>query len=712
MSYFNDSPIESSDDDSFGITEFSKTLANGIAEVSDPVGTVIALHGPWGSGKSSAVNLVVKNLEDEYQHIRIINFTCWWYRGEEALALAFLQNLNSAFTKEFGDKVKEFVPKVAKSILQAGPVIASAMSFAATGNLWSVLTKTSMNFANSFFPDGDSLEETYKKLSDFLSKQDKRFLVIIDDIDRLSPEEAMAVFRIVKSVGRLPNVQYLLVFDRALAEKNATEMFPSEGPHFLEKIVQVAFELPSPLRLDLNNSVLGTISQICGPIDDRDLNHLMNLFYDIIAPSIETPRDIARYRSILSLTWPAVEQDVCIGDYAAIEMLRLKHPSLHSNIRDNKDFLCGRDSDYALDDKLISSHLLNGIDDKHLEFAKLCYDRLFPNWKSRTYAGGYEQRWTQSKMICSNKHFDTYFRLSISDDNMGGELLEKMIEKSDDKGFIQSIFREAATNRRKDGTSYVPVYLDEMSTHANRLTKKQVIEFLQALYEIYDDINLDVDKAKGFMGIVNTGRRYLWLTYSLLSNKFTINERSKLFLEMSGTFPIGWLTEFARSSLAQYEGDENETKKSREELVTEECADTLGRMTLAKIVEFSDSEEMISHSDLGSLLHMWYRLDDSEPKKVKAWTQKQMNSDLSTLILAKTFTGESWGHGQGIDGLDDRVSMWEFRVDIQSVSAYVDLTKLKKRVEDILERTDNAEEMTGAGENFLEGMRNSQENPF
>jgi hypothetical protein len=63
-------------------------------------------------------------------------------------------------------------------------------------------------------------------------------LVVIDDIDRLSLDEALLIFRLVKSVGRLPKVMHLLVYDRQLAEKIANERFPSEGPHYLEKITQ------------------------------------------------------------------------------------------------------------------------------------------------------------------------------------------------------------------------------------------------------------------------------------------------------------------------------------------------------------------------------------------------------------------------------------------------------------------------------------------
>ena len=73
---------------------FAKTLAAGIRSLKAPEGTVIALNGPWGSGKSSAVNLILYHLKEAIaaNEIAVVNFACWWFRGEEALALAFSAN--------------------------------------------------------------------------------------------------------------------------------------------------------------------------------------------------------------------------------------------------------------------------------------------------------------------------------------------------------------------------------------------------------------------------------------------------------------------------------------------------------------------------------------------------------------------------------------------------------------------------------------------
>ena len=98
INYFNDAPIITPDDDKFGIDNFAQALARSFRELDSPIGATIALNGPWGSGKSSAVNLIRHHLETDLKKnkLEIIDFKCWWFRGEEALILAFLQELNAA----------------------------------------------------------------------------------------------------------------------------------------------------------------------------------------------------------------------------------------------------------------------------------------------------------------------------------------------------------------------------------------------------------------------------------------------------------------------------------------------------------------------------------------------------------------------------------------------------------------------------------------
>lgn len=163
-SSFNDSPIHSAKDDIYGITPFAKSLARSIINIKEPRGTTIALNGIWGSGKSSAVNLIrheLKTLGDET--LVVSEFKCWWYRGEEALALAFLQHLNTILRDTLGDKVKDLMPSIGRTLLQAGQVLGSAVALSSPGVVGAA-TGATLDFAKRFFPKEATLETTFNKL--------------------------------------------------------------------------------------------------------------------------------------------------------------------------------------------------------------------------------------------------------------------------------------------------------------------------------------------------------------------------------------------------------------------------------------------------------------------------------------------------------------------------------------------------------------------
>ena len=89
----NDKPIKYPKQDKLGLAPFAQTVTNRISEAKNPVGLVIAIIGPWGIGKSSAVNLVKYYIKkkNKSKKIKVIDFKCWLFRGEEALFIEFLK---------------------------------------------------------------------------------------------------------------------------------------------------------------------------------------------------------------------------------------------------------------------------------------------------------------------------------------------------------------------------------------------------------------------------------------------------------------------------------------------------------------------------------------------------------------------------------------------------------------------------------------------
>lgn len=682
--YFNDSPIETPDDDRYGITPFAESLAKSILGIKKPVGTTIALNGAWGSGKSSAVNLIRGELDKAHDETLVISdFKCWWYSGEEALALAFLQNLHALLSDTLKDKVKDLVPKIGRGLLQAGPVIGAAVALTPAGIL-APLAGASTNFTKRFFSDGDTLEKTFHKLTEVLEEEDRRFLIVIDDIDRLSPDEALAIFRMVKSVGRLPNVMYLLVFDRALADQVVAERYPSEGPHFLEKIIQAGFELPTPLRTDLNRAILSAIETTCGSPDEAQVQRILNLFHDIVAPYLTTPRHVARFQNAISVTWPAIAGEVSLADFISLETLRLYEPSLFQAIRSNKTSLCGlreqRGGRNQGEDARFEP-FLHGVANDREETVRIALQRLFPRMENMGYGYGFHTQWDAERRVCVEAHFDTYFRMSLSDETLPMDTINELINRANDRDFIQTTFRNAAGERRRTGTSMVPVLLDELNTHALRVERESVEALMSALFEIHDEIDLEIDQERGMMAIGDTSLRYHWLIRRLTSDRFTLNERTDAYLTATENASLGWLVDFTASARDHYRESDSGPRREEDCLTSEDAIAPLVDRTLTAIRAAAADGSLQQHNDLIHILYRWRDFTNNDPTEVRAWTDTLLADDDALVIFAREMTGESWSQGMGFQGLGDRVAQRHVRAQIDENTDILDVDRFRAELE-------------------------------
>lgn len=457
----NDKPICEPRDDRFGIDPFAKALAASIRKLESPDGTVIALNGPWGSGKSSAINLIQHHLKGaiEAGDIKIVSFACWWFRGEEELALAFFRELYAGLGVTLGTKFKKLFPKLGARLLRAGAVVGPAIDLAGGGGAGTVAAGT-MNWISDLISQDVTVEKLQSEVNATLDQQTKRFLIVIDDIDRLSPDEALLIFRLVKSVGRLPNVIYLLAFDRTLAEAIVAERYPSEGPHYLEKIIQAGFDLPEPRPEDLRQELLAQIDQICRTPSGDEILQFMNTFYDLVAPAIKTPRDLKRLANALAITWPPVASDVDLADFVGIETLRVLFPKVYRTLRVNKSILCGTDRMFkqrSRDEQRRECDriFLAAVDPQNQEELRRGLMRLFPPlqsvWSNVVYGDHSVTKWAVHCRICSSAHFESYFRFSIGNDVLAKMEIDGLIDRASDKKYIIGVLLDALTAKRSGG---------------------------------------------------------------------------------------------------------------------------------------------------------------------------------------------------------------------------------------------------------------------
>ncbi|MEP9347810.1 P-loop NTPase fold protein [Xanthobacter sp. KR7-225] len=716
MSLSADHPIDRPNQDAFGFDPFARAIAKSIAALVSPEGLVIGVHGPWGSGKSSAVNLIKYHLASAdlkgAGDLTLLEFNPWWFSGADTLALAFFSELGSAISKSLPDKAKEAFQALGRKLGSASPLIEAAMNFATAG-VAGGLSGGATKFVSDLLGGGRTVQEEHAELAKALRESNKRYLVIIDDLDRLSADDALLIFKLVKSVGRLPNVIYLMVFDRELTEAAVAERFPSEGAHFLEKIIQATFELPPPEADDLRNLLLGNVSRIMGDVEEDRLTRFMNIFFDVVAPNIARPRDVVRLTNALEVTWPAVAGDVDQADFLAVETFRLFWPQVHRAIYNNKALVCGHQlgfEPHALAKDECDRRLLASVPEAKQPDLRKALMRLFPAlenaWSNRFYGADFGQEWRLQRRICVQAHFDPYFRFALSDQVAPATEIEAFIAHSGDGKFVREALRQAlATPRRRRGTR-AAILLDELTFRASQVPEANISPLVTAIFSIADELDVEADQA-GALAIGDNQIRIHWLLNRLVGERLAVAERDAVLEEAAKHASLRWLVNFALRCVGQHEPKERERQRD-EPLTSAEAAERLRALALARVEVAAAEGTFVQLPDFVSKLFRWRDLiGDGGVERVRGWLAEQLVDDAVVVALARSFVATGWTHAAG-----DVVARRITHLNRGTVEALVDPSAFRARIAELLANANLDVDSRGALEAFEGAWTQSDRGDF
>jgi predicted KAP-like P-loop ATPase len=123
-----------------------------------------------------------------------------------------------------------------------------------------------------------------------LSELNQKIIVIIDDIDRLNNEQICLIFQLVNSVAGFPNVMYILSFDKEIVARALTKEQNCDGKEYLEKIIQVPFDIPIADKNDINELLFEKLNQITAEYPEKnfDNDYWYSVFTHSISPFINT----------------------------------------------------------------------------------------------------------------------------------------------------------------------------------------------------------------------------------------------------------------------------------------------------------------------------------------------------------------------------------------------------------------------------------------
>ncbi|WP_186058774.1 KAP family P-loop NTPase fold protein [Burkholderia gladioli] len=461
----SDSPQTNPAFDAFGYAPFAKAIARAGAATPNPKGLVMAIDGPWGAGKSSLLNFVRHYLTPpncvSASPPVLVDFNPWWFADRDQLAMQFLTQFRARFPSE-NAVLSAAANTLAEYADAIGTVVSGSVSAAAGGAI-PLLDKAVAAALKLFRRAPKDVQKLKSEIIRALGNGDQRFVIFVDDIDRLTPGEIREVFKVIKAVADFPNVVYILAFDRKLVSDALEAVLEiSDGDAYLEKIVQVQFSLPAvPHGLIVDKFTEDLSRLFSGPGNDVipiDPAYWRSVFYGGLTSFIKTPRDALRIINSVLVTYPGLQGEVNIVDFVALECIRIFVPMLYTTIRNNKKNFVDLTANSGPDarERAFHENWLNSIAPEQREIIKKLIGRIFPRtqatWSNSYFVGGFLRTWDREARVCRATKFDRYFQFSVSSDVLSEREIREFIDLDDDVDALKNAWLAACDARRRNGS--------------------------------------------------------------------------------------------------------------------------------------------------------------------------------------------------------------------------------------------------------------------
>ena len=247
----------------------------------------IGVHGDWGAGKSSVLEMIEAGFADE-DDVLCLKFNGWRFQGFEDAKIALIEGIVTGLVEKrpalnkAAAAVKEVFRRIdwLKVAKRAGglamtaftgiptpeqigaivgsleAVVADPAKLATKENISTVIDEVKAVLKPSEAKNVPEEVEAFRKAFDRLLKDAgvKQLVVLIDDLDRCLPDTAIETLEAIRLFVFTARTAFVVAADEAMIEYAVRKHFPdlpeSTGPrdyarNYLEKLIQVPFRIPA-----------------------------------------------------------------------------------------------------------------------------------------------------------------------------------------------------------------------------------------------------------------------------------------------------------------------------------------------------------------------------------------------------------------------------------------------------------------------------------
>lgn len=282
---------------------FSELVKNILLdETMNPL--TIGLFGSWGAGKSTLLKLVDTKLSDkkelENKRIATVFLNAWAFEGYDDAKSALMESLllelqdNVSEFKNVKNKISTLIRRldffrIGKFALKYGvPAIGSAFTPVGLAGSAAYLTSQKDNIISDAkdivreeIKDAQDEDEKKNDVINNIRKFKKEFeeliieskidnlVVMIDDLDRCSPERIIETLEAIKLFLSVPKTTFIIAIDDSVIKYSVKKTYPKIDDddfgivdNYIEKIIQLPIYIPELSEQDITNYLLFLVIEL------------------------------------------------------------------------------------------------------------------------------------------------------------------------------------------------------------------------------------------------------------------------------------------------------------------------------------------------------------------------------------------------------------------------------------------------------------------
>jgi len=259
-------------------------IASDIISSSSMLPVSIGILGNWGSGKSSILKLIENRLNEKSNQYLIINFDAWLYQGYDDARLSLMEKVASSIKNE----VKENEGLLKKAInlfsridyfrlfglaaegaalangIPTGGIIARSANMLSglidgvkTGEEYNEIKNTTdeirKNASSLLRPLQEKsppqhIDAFRKEYKEIINGINKTLIVIIDNLDRCNPINAIQTLEAIRLFLFLDKTAFVIAADEDMIRSSVREYFKGLNEKhqidYLDKLIQIPIRVP------------------------------------------------------------------------------------------------------------------------------------------------------------------------------------------------------------------------------------------------------------------------------------------------------------------------------------------------------------------------------------------------------------------------------------------------------------------------------------